>query len=221
MSASPIHDLYEQGQSVWLDQISRALLDSGELAAMIETGEVSGVTSNPTIFDNAISGSSDYDDAIAAILAEDPEADAQALYEGLVVRDIRDAADLLRPVYERTGGVDGFVSLEASPRLAYDTEATIEEARRLFSTVGRPNLFIKVPGTPEGLPAIAVLIGEGINVNVTLMFSQRHYLDVADAYLSGLQRLAEAGGNLGKVASVASFFVSRIDTAVDRLLPTD
>jgi transaldolase len=221
MGTNPILELYEQGQSVWLDQISRALLESGDLARMVEGGEVAGVTSNPTIFDKAISGSSDYDEAIVAFLRDNPQAHAEDLYEELVVRDIRDATDVLRPVYDRTDGVDGYVSLEVSPRLAHDTEATVDEARRLFSLVGRPNLLIKVPATAEGLPAITTLIGEGVNVNVTLMFSQQDYLDVAEAYLAGLERLVESGGHPGKVASVASFFVSRIDTAVDALLPAD
>jgi transaldolase len=221
MGASRVLDLFRYGQSVWLDQLGRGLLESGGLARAVAEGEVVGVTSNPTIFDKAIEGGADYDSEIAALLRQAPDMGTQALYEALVVKDIQDAADLLKPVFQRTDRLDGYVSLEVSPKLAYETQATIEEARRLFALVNRPNAFIKVPSTDEGLPAITALIGEGINVNVTLMFSQQDYISVANAYLSGLEQLAEAGGDLNKVASVASFFVSRIDVAVDKLLPED
>lgn len=219
MDENPIHELYELGQSVWLDQISRALLDSGELPGLVENAEVTGVTSNPTIFDRAVSGSTDYDEFLAEFLADRPGAEPQELYQALAVRDIRDAADLLRPVYERTDGRDGYVSLEVDPGLAYQTDETIAEARRLWACVDRPNLLIKVPATDEGLPAITALLAEGLNVNVTLMFSRRHYLDVADAYLSGIEKLVEAAGAPSRLASVASFFVSRIDVKVDEMLP--
>jgi transaldolase len=175
-----------------------------------------GITSNPTIFMKAISSGRDYDDLLAEI--HEPGADLVSVYERLVLPDIADAADLLRPVYDRTRGVDGYVSLEVNPRLAYDTKATIAEARRLFAELGRPNVFIKVPATNEGIPAIETLIGEGINVNVTLIFSLAMYEKVMHAYLGGLKRLQTTGRDLSKVASVASFFVSRVDTAVDRQL---
>ncbi len=219
MAENPLIQLHNHGQSVWLDQISRALLDSGDLQRMVEAREVTGVTSNPTIFNNAISGSADYDGALRETAAREPDADVEAVYEWLVVRDIRDAADVLRPVYDRSDGLDGYVSLEVSPRLAHDTEATVTEARRLFAEVDRPNLMVKVPATAEGLPAVTQLLGDGINVNVTLMFSQQDYTDVAEAYLSGLEAAAHAGRGLKRIASVASFFVSRIDSKVDALLP--
>lgn len=209
--------LRARGQSVWLDEIRREWLTNGELARWIERG-VTGVTSNPTIFERAITTSPAYDEAIRAHLARDPEMETPALYEALVIEDIRMAADLLRPVYEATEGHDGFVSLEVSPLLAHDTEGTIAEARRLWRAVDRPNLMIKVPATRAGIPAIEALIAEGINVNVTLIFSPAHYEAAAEAYWRGLRRRAEVGKDLGTVASVASFFVSRIDTAVDRLL---
>jgi transaldolase len=221
MSNTPVHRLFDLGQSVWLDQLSRELIDSGELASMVERGILSGVTTNPTIFNKAISAGSGYDEPLRRTLAATPDADIEATYEKLVVGDVRDAADALRPVYDRTNGVDGYVSWEVSPHLAYETQATIEAARHLRDMADRPNVLIKVPATEEGLPAITALIAEGISVNVTLMFSQDDYRKVADAYLAGLEGLAARGGDLSQVASVASFFVSRIDVAVDALLPTD
>ncbi|WP_376788483.1 transaldolase [Thermoflexus sp.] len=212
-----LHELRARGQSVWLDEIRREWLTQGELARWIERG-ITGVTSNPTIFERAITTSPAYDGALHALLARDPEIETAALYEALAVEDIRMAADLLRPVYEATGGTDGFVSLEVSPHLAYDTAGTIAEARRLWHAVNRPNLMIKVPATPASIPAIEDLIAEGVNVNVTLIFSPAHYEAAAEAYWRGLRRRAEAGRDLPSVASVASFFVSRIDTAVDRAL---
>ena len=210
-----IRQLYSLRQSVWCDNLSRKMIDSGELARLIELGVV-GITSNPTIFMKAITGGDDYDDLLARLSDED--LDEVATYERLVLPDIADAADLLRPVYERTNGIDGFVSLEVNPKLAYDTEATVAEARRLFAELGRPNVFIKVPATDEGIPAIETLIGEGINVNVTLIFSVAMYRKVMRAYTEGLKRHDAAGGDLSGVASVASFFVSRVDTLVDKLL---
>ncbi len=221
MKDNPLIELQRLGQSIWYDNIRRGLLTSGELKRMIDGGEIVGLTSNPAIFEKAIAGSTDYDEAMAAMLREDLHADAEGLYEKLVIEDIRATADLLAPLYERTDGVDGYVSVEVSPRLAHDTEGTIAEARRLFAAINRPNVMVKVPATIEGLPAIRVLIGVGINVNVTLMFSLQDYLDVSEAYLAGLQKLANSGGDLRGVASVASFFVSRVDTAVDKLLPDD
>ena len=210
-----LQKLYAVGQSVWCDNLSRRMIDSGELARLIDLGVV-GITSNPTIFMKAITASDDYDDHLHKILDETP--DVVATYERLVLPDIADAADLLRPVYDRTDGVDGYVSLEVNPHLAYDTHATIVEARRLFSELDRPNVFIKVPATQEGIPAIETLISEGINVNVTLIFSVAMYRQVMRAYIEGLKHYDQAGGNLKRVASVASFFVSRVDTLVDKLL---
>lgn len=210
----PLIELQQHGQSIWYDNIERRLLNSGELARMIAEDGVLGLTSNPTIFEKAISGSHDYDAAIAALAAEGRS--VEHIYEALVIDDIRQAADLLRPVYERTDGLDGYASLEVSPHLAFDTEGTIAEGRRLFAAVNRPNLMIKVPGTPEGIPAIEELIGSGINVNVTLLFAISAYEAAARAYIRGLERLAAAGGDVHKVASVASFFVSRIDTSADK-----
>jgi len=212
---SILHELAQVGQAVWYDYIRRAFIEHGELEALIEQG-IRGVTSNPTILEQAIAGSVDYDDELRALVAAGSS--VEAIYEALVMRDIGRAADLLRPVYEQTGGVDGYVSLEVSPALAENTQGTVAEARRLFAALARPNVMIKVPATPAGIPAITTLIGEGINVNVTLIFSLAQYEDVADAYLSGLETRAATGGDLSRVSSVASFFISRVDTAVDRLL---
>ncbi len=210
-----IHRLAGLGQSIWLDYIRRAFIESGELQELINDG-VSGVTSNPAIFAAAIAGSEDYDAALRDLGAAGLP--AIHIYEALAVEDIQAAADALRPVFERTAGDDGYVSLEVSPELADDTESTVEEARRLYALVDRPNLMIKVPATPAGVAAIKTLIGEGINVNVTLMFSLAHYDAVAEAYISGLEQLVANGGDPSQVASVASFFLSRIDSAVDAKL---
>ena len=212
---TPIQSLREMGQSVWYDDISRAMIKSGALQELIDAG-VTGLTSNPTIFHKAITESSDYDDELMS-LAEAGKG-TREIFETMAIADIRDAADLLRPVFDGTGGADGFASFEVSPRLAHDTGGTIHEARRLFSDIDRPNIMIKVPATPEGTPAIETLIGEGINVNVTLIFSLDSHRRVVNAYISGLERLNERGGDLSTVSSVASFFVSRVDTAVDNLL---
>jgi transaldolase/glucose-6-phosphate isomerase len=211
---NPLRELQEQGQSVWLDYIRRSLIRSGELKRLVDDDGIRGVTSNPTIFEKAIAGSTDYDDALSAVLAKDAKRDVQKLYEPLAIEDIRMAADVLRVVYDQTGGDDGYVSLEVSPHLAHDAQATISEAKRLKAAVDRPNVMIKVPATEAGIPAVEELIAANVNVNVTLMFSLGHYEAVAQAYLRGLQRCA----NPSKVASVASFFVSRIDTAVDEAL---
>src|SRR6516225_10166498 len=210
---NPLRALQVFGQSVWLDYIRRNLISSGELHRLIEEDGLRGVTSNPAIFEKAITGSSDY-----RSLLDRPDVrtlDAKTVYERIAVQDIQEAADALRPVYDETSMRDGYVSLEVSPLLAYDTQSTLDEARRLWRTVGRDNLMIKVPATPEGIAAVRVLIGEGINVNVTLLFSQESYEQVAEAYLSGLEAYAARRGDLRRVASVASFFVSRIDTAID------
>ena len=212
---SPLLDLQQQGQSVWCDSISRSLLDSGELRRMIAGDGLRGVTSNPSIFEKAIDGGADYDREIRTMAGAGFS--AERIYEVLAIKDIQAAADQFRAIYETTGGGDGYVSLEVSPHLANRTRETVEEARRLWKAVARPNLMIKVPATPAGMPAIRQLLGEGINVNVTLMFSMEHYLQVAEAYLQGIETLA-ASGRTAPVASVASFFVSRVDTVVDRLL---
>ncbi|MBN2469936.1 MAG: transaldolase [Anaerolineae bacterium] len=210
-----IHDLAALGQSIWYDNIRRGILDSGEFQALLDDG-ILGVTSNPSIFEAAIAKSSDYDSALNDLI--ESGADVNEIYEALALEDIGRAADMLRPVYDRTGGLDGYVSFEVSPLLANETEQTIVEARRLFKALDRPNIMIKVPATPAGYPAIETLIGEGININVTLIFSMSQYESVTAAYLAGLEKLAAAGGDLSKVASVASFFVSRVDSKIDALL---
>jgi transaldolase/glucose-6-phosphate isomerase len=213
---NPLRALPIFGQSVWLDYIRRSLITSGELSRLIDEDGLRGVTSNPAIFEKAITGSSDY-----RAFLERPEIrtmDAKAIYEQLAIQDMQDAADLLRPVYEETSRRDGYVSLEVSPLLAYDTEATLHEARRLWQAVRRDNLMIKVPATPQGIVAVRELIGEGINVNVTLLFAQDAYEQVAEAYIAGLETHATRGGELARVASVASFFLSRIDTTIDALV---
>ena len=214
MNANPLVRLAEFGQSPWFDFISREIIESGELARLVKDDGLKGVTSNPAIFEKAVSSGTAYDEFIRANAAA--AKDAVDLYEKLAVRDVQDAADILRGVYDATDGADGFVSLEVSPHLAFDTEKTIAEARRLWQMVDRPNLMVKVPATPEGIPAIEQLIADGININVTLLFSQAAYRDVANAYVAGLKRRSDAGEGLGRVASVASFFVSRIDSLVDK-----
>jgi transaldolase/glucose-6-phosphate isomerase len=211
---NPLKELLNQGQSVWLDFISRQVIRSGELKRLVEEDGLRGVTSNPTIFEKAIGGSADYDESLREMLAQDRKTPVGQLYERIVIEDIQAAADVLRPVYDQTSGADGYVSLEVSPHLARDTQATIAEAKRLKASVDRPNLMIKVPATPEGIPAIEELIAGGVNVNITLMFSMAHYEAVAHSYIKGLERCADPA----KVASVASFFVSRVDTMVDREL---
>ena len=206
----------ELGQSIWLDYIRRTLITSGELKRLVEHDSLRGVTSNPTIFEKAISGSKDYDDLLAKMNRE--KLTPSEKFERIAVRDIRDACDVLRPVYNETKGRDGFVSIEVSPLLALDTRGTLEEARRLWNEIDRPNLMIKVPGTPEGVPAFQQLIREGINVNVTLLFAQSAYVKVAEAYIAGLEQRLADGKDISKMASVASFFVSRIDTVVDKQL---
>ena len=213
--ANPVAALSQQyGQSVWLDYIRRSLIEQGELKRLVEEDALGGVTSNPAIFEKAIDGSNDYASAIEAI-SKDAGLSAKEVYERLAVEDIRAAADVLRVVYDRTKGKDGYVSLEVSPELAKDTQGTLAEARHLWKEVGRPNVMIKVPATPEGIPAIRTLISEGINVNVTLLFAREAYEAVAQSYIEGLEARAKEGDPVGHVASVASFFVSRIDTLVD------
>ncbi len=214
---SPVAALRQYGQSVWLDFIRRSLIAGGELARLVEEDGLGGVTSNPAIFEKAIDGSNDYAAAIEEI-SKDPHLEPKDVYELLAVQDIQDAAGVLRPVYDRTSRRDGYVSLEVSPELANDTEGTLREARHLWKAVGRPNVMIKVPATPAGVPAIQTLIGEGVNVNVTLLFARDAYEAVAQAFIAGLEARTVRGEDLGHVASVASFFVSRIDTMVDARL---
>ncbi|HUK14487.1 MAG TPA: bifunctional transaldolase/phosoglucose isomerase [Thermoanaerobaculaceae bacterium] len=211
---NPLLELGRAGQSVWLDYIRRSFVAGGELGRLVREDGLGGVTSNPSIFEKAIAGSTDYREAIDA-LAGEPGLDAAGAYERLAVEDVRLAADVLLPVWTASAGGDGYASLEVSPRLAHDTAGTIAEAQRLWRELDRPNVMVKVPATREGLPAIERLIAEGVNVNVTLLFSVEVYAEVAEAFLRGLQWLAERGGDVGRVASVASFFVSRIDTEVD------
>jgi transaldolase/glucose-6-phosphate isomerase len=218
VAVNPVAALSQYGQSVWLDYIRRSLITSGELKRLVDEDGLGGVTSNPAIFEKAIDGSNDYASAIAEMSKESPGLGAKHVYERLAIKDIQDAADVLRPVYDRTSAGDGYVSLEVAPDLAHDTEGTLAEARQLWRAVARPNVMIKVPATPAGLPAIRTLISEGVNVNVTLLFARDAYEKVAHAYLEGLEARAKAGHPIAHVASVASFFVSRIDTAVDALL---
>ncbi len=216
MNKNPLLGLEAFGQSVWLDYLRRNALTNGELQGLIDQDGLSGLTSNPSIFEKAIAESHDYDDDIRTMTQQGKS--IAEIYEALTVADIQHAADLFRPIFDRLEGGDGFVSLEVSPKLAHNTAGTIAEARHLWSLVNRPNLFIKVPATSEGLPAIQQLIGEGINVNVTLLFGLPRYRKVAEAYLLGLENLAAHGKPLDRVFSVASFFLSRIDVLVDPIL---
>jgi len=213
---NPLIELESFGQSIWMDFLRRSAIDSGELKQLIDQDGVSGVTSNPSIFEKAIAGSHDYDEAVLTLARQGKS--VQEIYEALTVEDIQRTADLFRPVYDRLDGKDGFVSLEVSPTLAGDTAGSIQEAYRLWKKVGRPNLMIKIPATEAGLPAIRQLIGEGINVNITLLFGLPSYRQVVDAYLAGLETLAAQGKPLDRSASVASFFLSRIDTLSDPIL---
>jgi transaldolase len=216
-ATNPLKDLLKYGQSVWLDYIRRDLLTSGELKRLIEEDGLRGMTSNPAIFEKAIADSTLYADILKSLRSK-PDLDAKARYEILAIRDIQDAADFLRPVYDSSKRRDGYVSLEVSPYLARDTQGTMAEARRLWKTVARENVMIKVPGTAEGLPAFQQLISEGININVTLLFSRQVYEDIAGAYIAGLEQLAGRGGDVSRIASVASFFISRIDNSVDAIV---
>jgi transaldolase len=213
MSENPLVKLGSFGQSIWLDYIRRKMIESGELKQFIDEDGLKGVTSNPSIFDKAIAGSDDYDAAIRKLAQAGKS--VKEIYETLTVEDVGAAADVFRPLFNRVDGKDGFVSLEVNPHLAHDTDGTIKEARHLWQALDRPNVLIKVPATKEGLPAIQQLISEGINVNVTLLFGLPRYKEVADAYISGLEALAAKGQPLRRVASVASFFLSRIDVLLD------
>src|ERR687891_815577 len=216
MAKSPLHQLSEHGQSVWIDFLSRDMLRTGELERMMRDDAVVGVTSNPTIFQKAISAGDAYDDQPREVLQH--ERDPKEIFVHLASKDVGDALDLLRGVWDEGGGRDGYVSIEVDPNLAYDTEATIAEAQRLHELIDRPNLFVKIPATKEGLPAIEEMISRGRSINVTLIFGLDRYSEVAEAYIRGLERLVEGGGDPTKIASVPSFFVSRVDTEADRRL---
>ena len=213
---NPLKKLQDYGQSVYMDEIRRSMMHDGYLKTLIERDGLRGVTSNPAIFEKAIAQSNEYDDAISKAASQGNS--VEQIYEDTVVQDIQDAADLFRALYNENDGKYGYVSLEVSPKLAHDTQGTIEEARHLWKRLDRPNVFIKVPGTAEGLPAITQLTGEGISLNVTLLFGLERYRDVAEAYIAGLEQRANAGESIERVASVASFFLSRIDVMVDKML---
>jgi transaldolase/glucose-6-phosphate isomerase len=218
MMANPLVELQRLGQSPWHDNISRGLLTSGKLKKMVRDGDITGLTSNPTIFEQAISQGDDYDDGIRALARKGKSADE--IFDTLAIEDIRAAADVFAPVYKRTGGADGYVSIEVAPKFATDTAATVKEAQRLWKTVGRPNLMVKIPATAEGVPAIERCIADGLNINVTLIFSLERYDQVMEAYIGGLEKRAAAKKPIDRIASVASFFVSRVDSAVDKQLDT-
>ena len=213
-TANPILEIENKyGQSIWMDNLSRDIIESGELKQLIEERGIRGITSNPAIFEKAIAGNKIYDRAIEAGIKAGKS--VEEIYEDLIFTDIRNACDIFMPVYESTNGLDGYVSIEVPPNLAKDTASTITEARRYYQTIDRPNLMIKIPGTPEGLPAVEQAISEGISVNVTLLFSVQSYVETAWAYIRGLEKRAAAGEDISKIASVASFFLSRIDSKID------
>ena len=216
MASNPLLQLKEYGQSIWMDDLDRGIIQSGKLKTLITDRGIAGITSNPAIFEKAISGSDRYNADIEKGIKDGKS--PEEIYEMLVTEDIRNACDLFRSIYDETGGLDGYVSIEVSPRLARDTQGTIEEARRLYQTIGRENVMIKIPGTPEGFPAVEQAISEGINVNITLLFSVDSYIEAAQAYMRGLERRVREGQPIDKLASVASFFLSRIDTKVDNAL---
>ncbi len=217
VAAKPIQEIENTyGQSIWMDNLSRDIIESGELAQLIETRGILGITSNPAIFEKAIAGNQVYDTQITAGIKADKS--VEQIYEDLIFTDIRNACDIFLPIYEKTQGLDGYVSVEVPPTIAKDTASTIAEAQRYYNAIARPNFMIKIPGTPEGLPAVEATIAAGINVNVTLLFSVESYVDTAWAYIRGLEKLADAGGDVSKIASVASFFLSRIDSNIDNRL---
>ncbi|TML49511.1 MAG: transaldolase, partial [Actinobacteria bacterium] len=216
MSESRLHQLSALGQSVWIDFLSREMLQTGELERLMRDDAVVGITSNPTIFQKAISQGGLYDEQIRASLGQVD--DPKEIFWRLAEKDVGDACDVLRPIWDEGQGQDGYVSIEVDPNLAGDTEGTIAEARRLHAEIDRPNLFVKIPATKEGLPAIEEMIASGKNINVTLIFSLERYAEVVEAYIRGLERLVESGGDPSQVASVASFFVSRVDTETDKRL---
>ena len=211
-----ILEIEQLGQSIWMDNLARDLIESGELATLIETKGLLGVTSNPAIFEKAIVGNKVYDSAIEAGIKSGKS--LMEIYESLIFEDIQKACDIFRGVYDKSKGLDGYISIEVPPTIASDTAQTISEAKRYYAAIDRPNVMIKIPGTPEGLPAVTEVIASGINVNVTLLFSLQSYIDTAWAYIAGLEKLAERGGDVSKIASVASFFLSRIDISIDSKL---
>jgi len=218
MSKSPLSQLHTLGQSFWYDNIQRAMLQNGELQAMIDKDDLRGITSNPSIFEKAINGSSDYDASLTSYIENAETPNGRDAFFSLAIEDIQAAADLLKPVYEKSNFADGYVSLEVSPDLANDTEATIKEAHELFLKIGRPNAMIKVPATKAGVPAIEQLIADGININATLLFSVERYVEVARAFIAGIEKRHSRGLPINNVASVASFFISRVDSAIDTKL---
>ncbi len=218
MKNNPIKALPSLGQSIWYDNIQRSMLRSGELNRLIQEDDLRGVTTNPAIFQKAIAESNDYDDSLAHLCREFPGQSYEEHFVSLAVEDIQETADILRPVYDRTNGEDGMVSIEVSPLLAYDTDGSIAEGKELFARIGRPNVMIKIPATKAGIPAIEELIASGINVNATLLFSVERYVEVAEAYIRGIRKRYEKGADISRIASVASFFVSRVDAAVDKAL---
>jgi transaldolase len=215
MTATQNHllEIKDYGQSIWMDNLTRDLLQSGELKRLIETQGLRGITSNPAIFEKAIAGNKIYDADIEAGIKAGKS--TQEIYESLIFDDIRNACDIFKPVYDETGGLDGYISIEVPPNIAFDTQKTIEEARRYYNQIGRENVMIKIPGTKEGLPAVEQVISEGINVNITLLFSVQSYIETAWAYIRGLEKRVAAGESIDKIASVASFFLSRIDSNID------
>lgn len=211
-----IHEIEQLGQSIWMDNLARDLIESGELANAIETKGLLGITSNPAIFEKAIVGNQVYDQAIEAGIRSGKS--LMEIYESLIFEDIQNACDIFRPVYDQSNGLDGYISIEVPPTIARNTDETIAEAKRYYAAIDRPNVMIKIPGTPEGLPAVTEVIASGINVNVTLLFSMQAYVDTAWAYIAGLEKLAERGGDVSQISSVASFFLSRIDASIDQQL---
>src|SRR3954462_5075140 len=216
MAKSPLHELTEHGQSVWFDTLSRELIQSCDLARMMDEDAATGVTSNPTIFQKALSSGDAYDEDLKRLLGETD--DPSEIFFSLALQDIRDACDVLKPAYDASNGVDGYVSMEVEPGIAYDTEKTFEQARWIAKEVDRPNLMVKIPGTMPGLPAIEDCTAKGTSINITLIFSLDRYKAVVEAYLRGLERLVAGGGDPSKIVSVASFFVSRVDSEADKRL---
>jgi len=218
MSSNPLSQLSKLGQSFWYDNIQRKMLNNGDLQQMIDEDDLRGITSNPSIFEKAIANSSDYDSSLTEFVNNENKGDARAAFFHLAIEDIQQAADMLRPVYDASNGVDGYVSLEVSPDIANDTQASIKEAQDLFLRVDRPNAMIKIPATKEGIPVIEQLIADGINVNATLLFSADRYVEVAKAYIRGLSARHQRGLPINNIASVASFFISRVDSILDKAL---
>jgi len=215
MNKNPLADLTKAGQSFWYDNIHRDLMNSGELQTMIDQDYLRGITSNPSIFEKAITSSDQYDESLSKLLQTQPQLDARGYFFSIAIDDIQAAADQLLPVYQATSGLDGYVSLEVSPDLAHDTEASVKEAKELWQRLDRPNVMIKIPSTQAGVPAVEQLIAEGININATLLFSVERYMEIAQAYINGLETRQEKGLSIDSISSVASFFISRVDSKID------